>query len=344
MKNRVDFIDWLKAVGMFLIVFGHIFNEPYHQFTQPVYPKQLGVAFFVFVMGWGLAHETRPHWQAVYNRLFPMYFWGICIAIFISVIYTFTLGKVALSNYMPFVLGINVFVNFFPANPTTWFIGTYLHLLVFWALALRRLKITPMIILIIMLTECLIRAVFIDINRTMTGYMLMTNWLTLFSLGMYLTQQRDTNNQQLIGYSILVVWLAFIALWALLTNQLDLSYSFPFRKFPGLNTPLTALFLASAISVVYITNTLFAFAVFSRLKANAVVRFFSRNTIIIFIAHMPLYDGVHSFAELFIERGDGKKVIIVFILYVGLAIISELLHKLIDMNKLKKQLLSRISS
>jgi peptidoglycan/LPS O-acetylase OafA/YrhL len=53
MKNRVDYIDWLKAVGIFLIVFGHYFGEPYNQFTQPIYPKQLGVDFFVFMMGWG---------------------------------------------------------------------------------------------------------------------------------------------------------------------------------------------------------------------------------------------------------------------------------------------------
>ncbi|MFT5002274.1 MAG: fucose 4-O-acetylase-like acetyltransferase [Polaribacter sp.] len=82
MKNRVDFIDWLKAVGMYLIVFGHYFGEPYNQFTQPIYPKELGVAFFVFVMGWVLARESRPHWQVVYNRLFPMYFWGLALRSF----------------------------------------------------------------------------------------------------------------------------------------------------------------------------------------------------------------------------------------------------------------------
>jgi fucose 4-O-acetylase-like acetyltransferase len=123
-QNRVDFIDWLKAIGMSLIVFGHYFGEPFDQFTQPVYPKQLGVAFFVFLMGWGLASETRPKWQVVYNRLFPMYFWGVAIALFISIIFMLTKGHSAITNYLPFFAGINVFSNFFPSNPTTWYIGT----------------------------------------------------------------------------------------------------------------------------------------------------------------------------------------------------------------------------
>ena len=91
-------------------------------------------------MGWGLANETRPHWQVVYNRLFPMYFWGMVIAVFLSVVFLITQGHPAITNYLPFFAGINVLTNFFPSNPTTWYIGTYLHILLLWALVMRKVR------------------------------------------------------------------------------------------------------------------------------------------------------------------------------------------------------------
>ena len=102
--KRCDFVDWMKAVGMFLIVFGHFFGDPFDQFTQPVYPKQLGVAMFVFIMGWGLGKVTGPRYQVSYNRLFPMFFWGIVIALFISVISYFVITHRLFSALMLFLI------------------------------------------------------------------------------------------------------------------------------------------------------------------------------------------------------------------------------------------------
>jgi hypothetical protein len=50
---------------------------------------------------------------------------------------------------------------------------------------------------------------------------------------------------------------------------------------------------------------------------------------------MPLYDLAEPIARLFIESGWGKRAIIVFIMYVGLAALSELLHRLINIEKIK---------
>ena len=69
-----NFIDLMKAVGMFLIIYGHIVGDPanlYNQLTQPIHTKQIGVAFFVFITGWGLANNVRPPLRAVFNRIFP---------------------------------------------------------------------------------------------------------------------------------------------------------------------------------------------------------------------------------------------------------------------------------
>ena len=342
MQNRVDFIDWLKAVGMFLIVFGHYFSEPFDQFTQPIYPKQLGVAFFVFVMGWGLASETRPQWQVVYNRLFPMYFWGVAIALFISVIFMLTKGHPAITNYLPFIAGINVLGDFFPSNPTTWYIGTYLHILLLWALVMRKVKVTLPLILLVLLCEIATRSIFIEFDRLFTGYMLITNWITVFLLGMYMHQQKDNHNT-IKALLIVMVWAAFLFTWANVLNPLNITRSFPFRLPVEHATIISSIALSVAISFVYLSNTLLAVNFFSRIPANKVVRFFSRNTIFIFIGHMPLYDVAEPIARIFVESGWGKRAIIVFIMYVGLGLVSELLHKIVNVKKLKMKLWSRLT-
>jgi hypothetical protein len=341
MKNRVDFIDWLKAVGMFLIVFGHYFGEPYNQFTQPIYPKQLGVAFFVFVMGWGLARESRPHWQVVYNRLFPMYFWGFGIAVFLSLLFFVFQSRLLLSNYFPFVAGLNVFANSFPANPTTWFIGTYLHILLFWAVLLRKVPITKSIIFMVLIAEWLIRAFWIGFEHLFTGYMLISNWITILLLGMYMWQQNDNHNVTK-ALVVLTGWAIVLFAWASLVNQVDLTQSFPFKTLPNWGAIQNGLTISAAISFVYIANTLMAVKFFSLVPANKIVRFFSRNTIIVFIGHMPLYDVAEPIARIFVEQGWGKRAIIVLIMYVGLAIVSEMLHKLLDLNTYKTMLWQRL--
>jgi hypothetical protein len=334
MKNRVDFVDWLKAVGMFLIVFGHYFGDPFSQFTQPIYFKQLGVAFFVFVMGWGLANESRPHWQVVYKRLFPMYFWGLAIAFFISIIFMLTQGHPAISNYLPFFAGINVLGDFFPSNPTTWYIGTYLHILLLWAFVMRKVNVTLPLILLVVLCEIAVRTIFIEFERLFTGYMLISNWLSVFLLGMYMYQQKDNHNY-LKALLLILVWAILLMTWASVLNSLNITKSFPFRTLVDHSTLISSIAISMAISFVYLSNTLLAVKFFSCIPANRIVRFFSRNTIIIFIAHMPFYVVAEPIARVFIEQGWGVRALIVLIMYVGLALISELLHKLININQYK---------
>ena len=59
---------------------------------------------------------------------------------------------------------------------------------------------------------------------------------------------------------------------------------------------------------------------------------------------MPLYDVSEPIARIFVESGWGKRAIIVFIMYVGLALISEMLHNLININKYKIRLWQSILS
>jgi hypothetical protein len=57
---------------------------------------------------------------------------------------------------------------------------------------------------------------------------------------------------------------------------------------------------------------------------------------------MPLYDVAEPIARIFVENGWGKRAIIVFIMYVGLALASEALNKMVDIAQLKKNLLSKL--
>src|SRR5204863_1855775 len=118
---------WMKAIGISLIVIGHVAGSLLNQLTPPIYPKQLGVAFFLFAMGFGLARERRPRWQIVRNRLFEIYLFGLAAALLLTALAFWTKGDLNQNNYLPFLGGANVVFNGFPANPTTWYIGTYLH-------------------------------------------------------------------------------------------------------------------------------------------------------------------------------------------------------------------------
>jgi len=53
---------------MTVIVYGHVTRAV--PLTPPIYPKQLGVAFFLFASGFTLARDRRPVVQAVFKRLF----------------------------------------------------------------------------------------------------------------------------------------------------------------------------------------------------------------------------------------------------------------------------------
>src|SRR4029450_7272528 len=83
-RPHIHFIDWMKSLGMFLIVFGHVAGDSIVHLTPPIYPKELGVRFFIFTIGWGLARESRDRLRVVYNRLFLFFFLGLGFAMVMS--------------------------------------------------------------------------------------------------------------------------------------------------------------------------------------------------------------------------------------------------------------------
>jgi len=333
MKHQ-GFIDWMKASGMLLIIIGHIIGSPHHIFnliTQPIYTKQLGVCFFIFIMGWGLANEHRYRFKVVFNRLFPIYFYGLIFAIILSCVYFVTINDINESNYLPFFLGINVFFNNFPANPTTWYIGTYLHILLFWLFFMQGKEINIKHILFALIIEISLRCFIIYLGKDFIAYMLLPNWLTIFLLGAYLHNKKDTFWQPKTTV-ILLFWLIAIVLWSSPINSLSFDTSFPFRD---LNIDVIwALPLRSfLISFLYLISTIVAFELFRCLPKLNLIAFFARNSLITFIIHMPL---IYAFSadiyQLFDSAWVGQWTLIA-IIYIGLAITSEIIQKHIDIKK-----------
>lgn len=326
-------------MGMLLIVTGHVFGDPYSIFnsvSQPVYTKQLGVAFFVFITGWSLANDNRDGLRVVFNRIFPIYFYGFLFAVLLSSVFFIVGHDINESNYLPFIGGVNVFFNYFPANPTTWYIGTYLHLLLFWFFFLRRKEIGRWHLVIAFLVENIVRCVLLSWNQEYTAYMLLPNWLTIFLLGGYQYKKRDTawNPKILLLFA---AWALILALWSSSFNFLSFDKSFPFRKLLVENVwelPLRSLF----VSTVYLSSTLVVFEILRHLPRISLVSFFARNTLIIFIMHMPIMRAFHGYIYSLFDVLWFKKVLLVVFLYAGIAIASELIQKFINVKSLRDKL------
>ncbi|GKT07865.1 acyltransferase [Desulforhabdus sp. TSK] len=336
MPQRINFVDWLKSVGMFLIVFGHVVGPPFNQFTQPIYPKQLGVALFIFVMGWSLANEERPRWRVAFNRLFPVYLFGIGSAVLLSGIVFLAQRDLNPSNYLPFMMGINVFLNYFPANPTTWYIGTYVHVILIWCFFLQGRNVPFCGLGLALVVEIGLRAAIMYTGYNYTAYMILPNWATVFLLGMYLRDRGDLDGKAALSL-LAPLWFLSLFVWATVFNPYNLDKSFPFRDFPGEATVFSLLARSGMISFLYLFHVLLLFQIFRRIQANGVVRFFSRNTLLIFILHMPFLYAFHSWVYRVIPMVWLKKSVMILLMYGGIGLFSEVVLRIVKPNRLRER-------
>src|SRR6476660_5430053 len=100
-RAYVPFIDWLKCLGMLVIVYGHVAAWGPLAIIAPINSKQFGVAFFLFITGYSLATETGDRWKVAFTRLFEIYLYGFALALLLSAVAYSRSGRLALSNYTP---------------------------------------------------------------------------------------------------------------------------------------------------------------------------------------------------------------------------------------------------
>jgi fucose 4-O-acetylase-like acetyltransferase len=348
--SHQHFIDWMKAVGMILIVVGHVVGSPdalFNSVSAPIYSKQLGVAFFIFVAGWGLSNHHKPRPEEAFNRLFPILFYGAACAVLMSIIKWVNLHDLAESNYLPLALGINVFLNYFPANPTTWYIGMYLHLvLLWWWLAPARISMLWLPLAVA--GEVAVRAYFLDIGRPFTGYMMVSNWLTVFLLGYMLGHtlnaqgdaSKTTSYPTMRGGLLLAGWVVLLVIWQKSALPVGFDNSFPTRRSTDDTTSL--LLVSALVSGVYAVNTLLAFAVFRYWRTPALIRFIARNTLLIFILHMPLIYALASRLYPFFESRWQGKLAMIIVIFVVLGLLSEIVNRLVPIKNLRDLVWARV--
>jgi peptidoglycan/LPS O-acetylase OafA/YrhL len=320
MRAYLPFIDWMKTVGLGLIVFGHVAHTVIELATPPFYPKQLGVAFFVFATGYTLATERRGPLQAIVARWFEVWAYGLLFALLMTAVGAGILGDANPSDYLPLAGGLNVFFNNFPANPTTWYIGSYLHLLVVWALVLRGRRIGPGVVALCAGVELIARALLVPQFGAYVAYQLFFNWLTALAFGLY-AGQRSLMPQSTSP----VVGVLFVVLWPVAVWSLGWTDTFPFMTSTLVAAPWNAWLLAVCVTIAYFSYTYSGFALLGRLPDSTVARFFARNTLVIFIGHMPLF----YWLEYLLNPGVpfAARVTIEFLAcFVGLALVSELIR------------------
>jgi hypothetical protein len=336
--SHQSFVDWMKAVGMLLIVVGHVVGDPFSFFNlaaQPVYTKQLGVAFFIFVIGWSLSNQKESGFHVVFNRLFPVYFYGLIGALVMSAIVWSSSGDINESNYAPFFLGANVVLNYVPANASTWYIGTYIHLILFWYFVMKGRELRLGHIIIAFIFENIVRSSLLVVGQDFTAYMILPNWLTVFLIGMYLYDRKDLPFSPLV-FLYVFGWAALIFLWVWLSDYFVFDKVIPFRGFSE-DHHADIVVRSVLISFVYVSHTLFFFSLARYLPKLGLVSFFARNTLIIFIGHLPFILAFHPYLYSFFELDWLKRCVLIAIAYVGFACLSELIQRVVPLRSIREK-------
>lgn len=330
------FIDWMKCLGIALIVYGHVSATADH-LIPPIYPKQLGVAFFLFVTGFSLARETRRRTEVLFRRLFEILLYGTVVAMLVSVVNFARIGDLNESNYLPLLLGVNVVLNSFPANPTTWFIGTYIHILLLWAFLLRGLRVRPWMLAVAAVAEVSIRAMVVESGFRMVAYMIVPNWATVFLMGLHYGQQHDEESSRGGPAAYLTGFVLLIVAWWSISNPFVSERSFPFMRLTVGHPIADVGVMSVAVTAVYASYTWLTFQVTRRLRASAPVRFFARNTMVIFIAHMPIYYALRGPLARWTDSYGLQVGVQMTVNFLLLAVASELLDRALHPRLLREQ-------
>jgi acyltransferase-like protein len=324
----------MKAIGMTVIVYGHVTRAV--PLTPPIYPKQLGVAFFLFAGGFTLARERRPVGQALFKRLFQTWLFAFVLAGGIAVAGAINGTGLALSNFLP-MIGANVVFDNFPANPTTWYLGTYLHLLIIWAIWLRQIRVRRWMVVAAFALEIPIRAVLMATAGRFIAYMLLTNWMAVFLLGL----AQGAEDDEPAAYSPLPYALGGIAafvVWGVATRLLPLELTVPFMTLRGWPPIAGLVAVSAAVSALYLCATVIVFEATRRVAAPAAVRFIARNTPIIFLAHMPVFLALHPLLVAWHVGYPARVAVQLLVCLIGLGALSEVIRGLLERSAVYSEL------
>jgi fucose 4-O-acetylase-like acetyltransferase len=338
-REPYPFLDWMKAIGIAAIVYGHVAHVTTVTLTPPVYLKQFGVALFVFATGFTLAAGNKPPRVVILSRLFPVYLYGCLLAALLTIVGASTGSGAALSNALPFLGGMNVVLDHFPANPSTWYVGTYLHLLLLWAWFLRPMQIGWPAIAVALCVEVVVRAMLLAYVGPYVAYMAFTSWIGVFLLGMLHGGRRQAAPAS-SPLPFVVLLVLGIAGWMNLAWVLGPIPTFPFMTLAGSGVVTGSLVVSLAASTLYLLVTMAVFEATRRAAAPAIVRFAARNSLIVFLAHMPSYFALQPLLARSGLSYWSRVTVLLVICGPVLACVSEAIQKMAPPDRLRAALLS----
>lgn len=342
---HVPAIDWLKAIGILLIVQGHVASFWTANRLPPINTKQLGVALFFFVLGYGLARERRPAAVVVFRRIFPVYFIGLVFLPVVAGLQRYFQGDWQESNFLPFAGGVNVLEDGFPANPSLWFVGTYLHALLFWAFCLRGRTVQTWHVAAVVAAEIPLRVLAMAQWGLHPAYMLLPNWAGVMGLGLYTGARHEadpSSGAPANGWAWGALAVFLIAWSAVLSNLPHDPGRFPFKMLSAGSVWGDRMATSGAVSVLYLAFTWLVFQSTRSLAVPAAMRLLSRHTLMLFLLHMPLYYLALDGLGLREAHRWLRAAVLLPLCLVGLTAFSELVDRLLRPRQLRDWLAGRL--
>jgi hypothetical protein len=157
--------------------------------------------------------------------------------------------------------------------------------------------------------------------------MLLTNWTTLLLVGLWFAQHPSRASTHEWLWSLALA--ALVLVWPLTIGSLGWNQTFPLMTRSDVGTIAGSLLTSATISALYLSYTVLAYLVLLQLPELRIVRFLARNTLIIFIAHMPAYYLLEWLLATRIQNYAGRVAVEFLVCLVGLAWISEWIRAIV---------------
>jgi hypothetical protein len=183
------------------------------------------------------------------------------------------------------------------------------------------------------------RALLMQTAGAFVAYMLAPNWSTVFLLGCWHQQRPRPSASSTLPLTALVV---AILSWSFLTKSMPFLSTFPFMRLQGSDGFGSVLVVSLMISVIYAGVTELVYRCVSPLPAPRLVQFVARNTLIVFLAHMPLYFAVAPIVMRWhLHRAAGSTIYFILCL-AGLAWLSEGIRHVVQPRVLREKLYEQL--
>jgi hypothetical protein len=119
--------------------------------------------------------------------------------------------------------------------------------------------------------------------------------------------------------------------------------AFPFMSLsrPGATTGV--VLTSIAVSTIYLVVAWMAFHALAPFPAPSPVRFVARNTLIIFLAHMPVLFALEPMLVRWDVSLGVRSLVLVIVCVPGLGLLSELLRRALRTRKLRDQVYQRLA-